>query len=195
MKDRFSVNLKNITNWTPPTGWIKINTIDAHCAGEPLRIIIDGLPIIQGNTILEKRKFMLENFDELRKALMLEPRGHADMYGCVITPPVSEDSDFGVIFTHNEGYSTMCGHGIIAVTQVALQTGMIAKIKPFGNIFTNYFKRLLFVIDSLECQLFGYVLGAIIMRLVSNAYPFVFSLISSSDSRAFASATTSPFWV
>ena len=130
MKDRFSVNLKNIRNWTPPTGWIKINTIDAHCAGEPLRIIIDGLPILQGNTILEKRKFMLENFDELRKALMLEPRGHADMYGCVITPPVSEDTDFGVIFTHNEGYSTMCGHGIIAVTKVALQTGMVTKIEP-----------------------------------------------------------------
>jgi trans-L-3-hydroxyproline dehydratase len=61
---------------------------------------------------------------------MWEPRGHADMYGCLITPPVSEGADFGVLFLHNEGYSTMCGHGVIAVTTVLLETGMLAISGP-----------------------------------------------------------------
>ncbi|MEJ2195556.1 MAG: proline racemase family protein [Ignavibacteriaceae bacterium] len=130
MNDSFYDGLKNIIQWTPPASWIRVNTIDAHSAGEPLRIILDGIPILKGDTILEKRRFMMDNFDDLRKVLMFEPRGHADMYGCVITPPVSENADFGVIFTHNEGYSTMCGHGIIAVTKVVLQTGMIIKNEP-----------------------------------------------------------------
>ncbi|MCL6478232.1 MAG: proline racemase family protein [Peptococcaceae bacterium] len=102
-----------------------INTIDAHTAGEPLRIITSGLPLAAGGTILEKRRFMRNNYDHLRKLLMLEPRGHSGMYGCVITPPVTEDGDFGVLFMHNEGYSTMCGHGIIGVTKVAVEIGMI----------------------------------------------------------------------
>lgn len=130
MKNNFSIKLKSINRWTPPANWIKVHTIDTHTAGEPLRIILDGFPKLQGDTILDKRKFMKDNLDYLRTALMLEPRGHADMYGCVITPPVSPNADFGVIFAHNEGYSTMCGHGIIAVTKVAVQTGMVVKTEP-----------------------------------------------------------------
>jgi trans-L-3-hydroxyproline dehydratase len=130
MTDSFINKLKIINNWAPPKNWLKVNTIDTHTAGEPLRIILDGLPELHGDTILEKRKFMRENLDHLRTALMFEPRGHADMYGCVITPPVNDNSDFGVIFIHNEGYSTMCGHGIIAVTKIAVQTGMVVKNEP-----------------------------------------------------------------
>ncbi|MBW4827722.1 MAG: proline racemase family protein [Clostridiaceae bacterium] len=102
-----------------------INCIDAHTGGEPLRIITSGLPPIEGDTILEKREFILKNYDHLRKMMMLEPRGHSGMYGCIIVPPVTGDGDFGVLFTHNEGLSSMCGHGIIAVTKVAIETGMI----------------------------------------------------------------------
>jgi len=102
-----------------------INAIDAHTAGEPLRVITSGLPPILGSTILEKRRYIKEHYDHIRKMLMLEPRGHSGMYGCIITPPTTGDGDFGVIFTHNEGYSTMCGHGIIGVTKVAIETGMI----------------------------------------------------------------------
>ncbi|HHV26917.1 MAG TPA: proline racemase family protein [Tissierellia bacterium] len=102
-----------------------INCIDAHTCGEPLRIITSGLPPIEGDTILEKREFVLKHYDYLRKMMMLEPRGHSGMYGCIIVPPVTEDGDFGVLFTHNEGLSSMCGHGIIAVTKVAIETGMI----------------------------------------------------------------------
>lgn len=102
-----------------------IQTIDAHTAGEPLRIITAGLPLIPGKTILEKRRYLRDHYDHLRKFLMLEPRGHSGMYGCIVTPPVTEDGDFGVLFMHNEGYSTMCGHGIIGVTKVAVETGMV----------------------------------------------------------------------
>ena len=65
---------------------------------------------------------------------MWEPRGHADMYGCIVTPPVSEDADFGVLFLHNEGYSTMCGHGIIGIATVAIETGMVPVTEPVTTL-------------------------------------------------------------
>jgi trans-L-3-hydroxyproline dehydratase len=117
-------------DWMPPADWPKIRTIDAHTGGEPLRIIIDGFPSLPGETILERRRYAREYLDHLRTALMWEPRGHADMYGCLVTPPVSPEADFGILFLHNEGYSTMCGHGIIAITKVALETGLVAINEP-----------------------------------------------------------------
>ena len=116
--------------WTPPTDWLKITTIDAHTEGEPFRVITGGLPELPGETILARRRYAKENLDHLRKALMWEPRGHADMYGCIVTPPVSPEADIGVLFMHNEGYSTMCGHGIIAITKVALETGLLPMQAP-----------------------------------------------------------------
>jgi len=114
-------------NWQPPKNWQVIKTIEAHTAGEPLRVIIDGLPEIKGDTILEKRRYAREYVDHFRAGLMWEPRGHADMYGAIITEPETDDSDLGVLFLHNEGFSTMCGHGIIALTKVVLDTGLIQK--------------------------------------------------------------------
>ncbi len=111
--------------WTPPPDWTRITTIDAHAAGEPLRVITGGLPPIPGDTILAKRRYARENLDHLRRTLMFEPRGHADMYGCVLTDPVTSDGDLGVLFIHNEGYSTMCGHGVIALVTVLLETEML----------------------------------------------------------------------
>ena len=117
-------------NWRAPEDWQKITTIDAHTAGEPFRVITSGFPPLVGATILDKRRFVRQKYDHLRTALMLEPRGHADMYGCLVTPPVTDDADFGVLFMHNEGFSTMCGHGIIAMTTVALECGMVAMRAP-----------------------------------------------------------------
>ena len=117
-------------SWKPPKDWLVIKTIDTHAGGEPLRIIVDGFPALKGESILERRQYAKDHFDHLRKSLMWEPRGHADMYGCIITEPVSEASDFGVIFMHNAGYSSMCGHGIIAVTKVVLETGLFPVIAP-----------------------------------------------------------------
>ena len=111
--------------WAPPEDWIRIRTIDAHTGGEPLRIILAGFPELTEASILGRRRVATVDHDALRTALMWEPRGHADMYGCLVTPPVSEGADFGVLFLHNEGWSTMCGHGIIAVTKVAIETGLI----------------------------------------------------------------------
>lgn len=121
---------QHLSNWQPPEDWRQIRTIDAHAAGEPLRVIMNGYPELPGNTILEKRRYAKEHHDDLRTSLMWEPRGHADMYGCVLLPPVTEEADFGILFLHNEGYSSMCGHAVIAVTKVLLETGAIPLEKP-----------------------------------------------------------------
>ncbi|MGC6488023.1 MAG: proline racemase family protein [Planctomycetota bacterium] len=102
----------------------KIQTIEAHTAGEPLRIITGGFPDLEGDTILARRAYAREHHDQLRRLLMLEPRGHADMYGALLTPPATPDGDVGVLFLHNEGYSTMCGHGILALTKVGIEEGL-----------------------------------------------------------------------
>lgn len=112
--------------WQPPDHWTRITTIDAHTAGEPLRIITGGLPSIPGDTILAKRRYAHEHLDRLRTALMWEPRGHADMYGCIMTEPTTPDGDLGVLFMHNEGWSTMCGHGVIGLVKVGIETGLLA---------------------------------------------------------------------
>jgi proline racemase len=107
------------------TAMLTLKTIDAHAAGEPLRLIVDGFPSPSGKTMLAKREWVRTHADHLRRALMLEPRGHADMYGAILTEPVAPGSHAGVLFMHNEGYSTMCGHGVIAVTTMALERGLL----------------------------------------------------------------------
>lgn len=102
-----------------------IRTIDAHTAGEPLRLVVDGLPTPEGATMLAKRAWAAKHLDHLRRAIMLEPRGHADMYGALLTEPVSPGAHAGVLFMHNEGWSTMCGHGVIAVTTIAVERGLM----------------------------------------------------------------------
>jgi proline racemase len=111
----------------------RYRTIDAHAAGEPLRLIVEGFPAPAGRTMLEKRAWAKRHAYAIRRALMLEPRGHADMYGAVLTEPVTDGADTGVLFMHNEGYSTMCGHGIIAVTTIAIERGLI-RPKRAGEI-------------------------------------------------------------
>ena len=103
-----------------------------HTGGEPLRVLIDGLPSIEGQNVLEKRRYFREHYDHIRTGLMWEPRGHADMYGAVMTS--SADADFDVFFLHNEGYSTMCGHAIIALTKLAIETGLVAKPEISFNV-------------------------------------------------------------
>ncbi|MCB0194782.1 MAG: proline racemase family protein [Anaerolineae bacterium] len=121
-------------NWSPPADWLKITTIDLHTEGEPLRVIIDGWPDMPGQTILERRRYAQEKLDTLRTSLMWEPRGHADMYGCIITPPVTPEADVGVLFMHNEGFSTMCGHGIIAVTKLLFEAGYLPLSSPLSTV-------------------------------------------------------------
>jgi proline racemase len=122
--------LEKLRAWEPPPHWNRIVTLDAHTGGEPLRIVVSGFPELSGNTILARRRHMKEQYDHLRTSIMWEPRGHREMYGCIVTPPLTAGADLGVLFMHNEGYSTMCGHGIIAIATVAVETGMVMPHEP-----------------------------------------------------------------
>lgn len=124
--------MNQLCNWRPPEHWTRITTIDMHTGGEPLRVIVDGLPAIEGRNVLEKRRYFREHYDHLRRGLIWEPRGHADMYGAVITS--SADADFDVFFLHNEGYSTMCGHAIIALTKLVVETNVVNKTELTFNV-------------------------------------------------------------
>jgi proline racemase len=104
---------------------ITMKTIDAHAAGAPLRLVVDGFPSPRGATMREKRDWANRRADHLRRALVLEPRGHGDMCGAVLTEPVSPASHAGVLFMHNGGYDAISGHGIIAVTTIALERGLV----------------------------------------------------------------------
>jgi proline racemase len=106
---------------------LRVETVDYHTGGEPFRIVTGGVPPVEGSTILERRRFAREHLDAYRRLLVYEPRGHADMYGCHVVPPDDAGADLGVVFFHNEGYSTACGHGTIALVTWALDGGVVAK--------------------------------------------------------------------
>ena len=107
-----------------------ISTVEVHTGGEPFRIVTSGVPRLPGGSIVERRAWLKANADEIRQALMFEPRGHADMYGGFLTEPVSPGADFGIIFMHNEGYSDHCGHGTIALATAAVELGWVARTQP-----------------------------------------------------------------
>lgn len=111
-----------------------LQTTDWHTAGEPLRLITGGVPPLAGATMLERRQEMAERHDRVRRLLMREPRGHRDMYGAVLTPPVTSDADFGILFMHNEGYSTMCGHGIIAAASHVVSHHLVPAREPITPV-------------------------------------------------------------
>ncbi len=104
---------------------LEVATVDYHTGGEPFRIIVGGVAPLEGSTILERRRYALEHLDHVRRFLVHEPRGHADMYGCHVVPPNDAGADLGVVFFHNEGYSTACGHGTIALVTWALESGRL----------------------------------------------------------------------
>jgi proline racemase len=109
-----------------PAG-LTITAVDYHTGGEPFRIVTGGVEAPQGGTILERRRDALERLDHVRRLLVFEPRGHADMYGCHVVPPNDEGADLGVVFFHNAGYSTACGHGTIALVTWALDEGIVGR--------------------------------------------------------------------
>ncbi|WP_157019340.1 proline racemase family protein [Mesorhizobium xinjiangense] len=105
-----------------------------HTGGEPVRIVTDGYPEIPAGTILEKRAFVRDNLDHLRKILMFEPRGHVDMYGALLVEPDLPGADLAVLFMHNEGYSTMCGHAVIALGRFAVDQGLVEPREPVTTV-------------------------------------------------------------
>jgi proline racemase len=106
-----------------------VTAVDYHTAGEPFRIVTGGVEPLRGDTILAKRRDAAERLDHVRRLLVHEPRGHADMYGCFVTEP-EPGGDLGVVFFHNAGYSTACGHGTIALATAALELGMLPAAEP-----------------------------------------------------------------
>ncbi len=108
--------------------------IDSHTMGEPTRIIYEGFPELIGNTMMERKEYLEKNYDHYRKALMLEPRGHRDMFGALLTTPVHKEADLGVIFMDSGGYLNMCGHGSIGCATVAVEAGFIPVKEPYTDV-------------------------------------------------------------
>lgn len=107
-----------------------IETVEMHTGGEPVRIIVSGYPELRGRTLLEKRRDARERVDHVRRRLMHEPRGHFDMYGALPVEADRPEAAFAVLFLHNEGYSTMCGHATIALGRWAVNTGRVKTVEP-----------------------------------------------------------------
>lgn len=111
-----------------------LNIIDSHTMGEPTRVVVSGLPVIPGKNMIEKKKYLVENYDYIRTMLMHEPRGHRDMFGAIITEPTREEADFGVIFMDGGGYLNMCCHGSIGVSTILVETGMVEVKEPYTDV-------------------------------------------------------------
>lgn len=104
---------------------VTLKTIDAHAAGGPLRLVVDGFPAPRGRTMTDKAAWVERHADRLREILMREPRGHADMCGALLTEPAAPGSHAGVIFMNASGYPALSGHGIIAIATIALERGLL----------------------------------------------------------------------
>jgi len=102
--------------------------------GEPTRVIIGGMRPIPGKTMAEKREYLKAHLDHIRTALMLEPRGHNDMFGSVLVEPTDPKADLGIVFMDGASYLSMCGHGTIGAVTVALEMGMLELKEPVTQV-------------------------------------------------------------
>jgi proline racemase len=116
---------------------LMVTAVDYHTAGEPFRIVSGGVPPLRGNSMLDKRRYALEHLDHVRQLLVFEPRGHADMYGGFVTEPEDDGAQLGVVFFHNAGYSTACGHGTIALVTWAIEAGVVAAGGPSTEVVVD----------------------------------------------------------
>ena len=145
--------MKNLQQWKIPEDWHVFESIEMHTGGEPLRVIVGGLPEIIGDSILDKIEYFRTNHDDIRKKLIWEPRGHADMYGCIIVPPVSPEADFGVLFLHNVSEPGLldeqpdllhviptgdAGRQIIDALVASGGANRIFLVDPLGNLILSY---------------------------------------------------------
>ena len=103
----------------------RVRTVDAHVGGQTLRLVVDGLPTPSGRSMRDKRAWLRKRADGVRRAIVLEPRGHADMVAAVLTEPVSPDAHAGILFMDGHGYPAMSGHGIIAAATIAVARNLI----------------------------------------------------------------------
>lgn len=108
-----------------------VQCIDSHTAGEPTRIVLEGLPPVPGASMADKAAWLARELDALRTALLHEPRGHRDMFGAVLLPPCRPEADLGVVFMDGGGYLPMCGHGAMGVATVAVECGRVEVREPW----------------------------------------------------------------
>ncbi len=99
--------------------------VDAHTCGNPVRVVAEGGPLLEGNSMIEKRAHFLQEFDWIRKGLMFEPRGHDMMSGSILYPPADPANDLGVLFIETSGCLPMCGHGTIGTVTIAIEQGLV----------------------------------------------------------------------
>ena len=116
---------------------LAVSVVDYHTAGEPFRIVTGGVELPRGATILDKRRDAHDRLDDVRRLLVHEPRGHADMYGCFVVEPEDAEAHLGVVFFHNAGYSTACGHGTIALVTWALDEGIVEKQEGENHVVVD----------------------------------------------------------
>ncbi|OYQ34632.1 hydroxyproline-2-epimerase [Niveispirillum lacus] len=104
--------------------------IDGHTAGNPVRLVAGGAPLLRGGSMAERRQDFLERFDWIRTGLCFEPRGHDMMSGGFLYPPTRDDSDIGILFIETSGCLPMCGHGTIGMITFGLEHGLILPRQP-----------------------------------------------------------------
>lgn len=113
---------------------VQFQVVDAHSAGAQARVVVGGLPNVPGATILAKREYLRTHRDDLRKLLMYEPRGGAQMSGSIILPPCDPRANVGIVFIESGGWLTMCGAGTIGAATVLVETGMVKAVEPVTTI-------------------------------------------------------------
>ena len=104
--------------------------IDGHTCGNPVRLVVEGAPTLEGANMSEKRLHFMKEYDWIRKGLMYEPRGHDMMSGAFLYPPSNPDNDFGIVFIETSGCLPMCGHGSIGVITMAIEEGVVVPREP-----------------------------------------------------------------
>jgi proline racemase len=108
--------------------------IDSHTGGEPTRLVVGGLPEIEGHNIAEKSKFFEKHYDYLRTTLTAEPRAHKAMHALILCPPSTDEADFGLIITCALGYLGMCGHGLIGAVASVIEAGIVEPVEPVTHV-------------------------------------------------------------
>jgi len=127
-----------------------LTTVDLHTAGMPVRIVTGGIPNIPGKTMPEKRDFARQNLNHLATAILNEPRGHTDMWACIMTPPVTDEAAFGLIFLSAGGFRDMCGHGSIGAATLAVEIGIVETREPETEVAIDVPAGLIRVRVSVE---------------------------------------------
>jgi proline racemase len=103
----------------------QFRTVDAHVGGQTLRLIVDGMPHLQGKTLTQRRDWLRRHCDEIRRTLVLEPRGHGDVVAAALVEPASPQAHAGIVFMDATGYPIVSGHGLIASATIAIERGLL----------------------------------------------------------------------